>query len=383
MYFKTEKSLRIGIMVIVALLSLASVLLYFARPDNAQMRIAGASRSPALPISPAVEQPKVAPVTEGEFAPEVEESSPRMMGPLEALPYQLLMGLDDREAEEDKRWVIRNAVKAETVAETIYQLSVTPFNKLFSPALVSLWHNPPSNSSLCYEEMLKDPRVRKLHDIAVSGTPEERAYLFDELLVLAEENGGLHPEGVGVVARMSPHESMLGALPPLLAEAGEPAESLAVMAEITRAMLGSDDETTDQETRRDRFLSSIAYTFTGNTLPMSYSMDRTLSRALAAGTIKPGDGEALADYASQRSAMEQYIHRNSSSLDSGTLEAFGVKNYTQIKEQPRTLDEMNRIIMAMVYSGLRTAEPVPPFEAYHTASILLDALLEAAEIQGN
>lgn len=112
-------------------------------------------------------------------------------------------------------------------------------------------------------------------------------------------------------------------------------------------------------------------------------MDRTLSRALAAGTIKPGDGAALADYASQRSAMEQYIHRDSSSLDSGTLEAFGVKNYTQIKEQPRTLDEMNRIIMAMVYSGLRTAEPVPPFEAYHTASILLDALIEAADIQEN
>lgn len=380
MYFTTERALRIGILASVALLSLASVLLYFARPDNAQVRIAGASRSPALPISPAVEQPKVAPVTEGKFAPEVEDASPRMMGPLEALPYQLLMGLDQRESREDKRWVIRNAVKAETVAETIYQLAVTPFNDLFSPALVSLWHNPPGDSSLCYEEMLKDPRVRKLHDIAVSGTPEERAYLFDELLALAEENGGLHPEGVGVVARMSPHESMLGALPPLLAEAGEPAESLAALGGIAIESLTQREDEIDFETRRTGFIATISGPFTSS--PIKHAMERALTRAFESGTLTSEYGEALASYAHQRGEMELFIQENLGRIDTEATDSFDIEYYTRIPEKSRTLDDLNRIVEAMISSGLSSSEQAPRLDIFDGGALILDALMEAVKIQG-
>jgi hypothetical protein len=315
------------------------------------------------------------PLPNTEAATPVEQEAPiREATPLEALRYHMFEGMTEIEKQEDERWAVRNAVKAETTAESIYQLALNPFSRLFSPRLVSFAHNPPFGSSDAANEMLQEPRVAKLHQVAKNGTPKERAELFKLLLEVVDSHAQVDSE-VRITDITSPHESMLGAIPFLLAEAGTPRQSLAVVSRLIDLYIGSGEHNFGWSGANDVSpYEKISWTGMGSS-PLAYAMERSILRVADSRTVDVSQSPSLTRYYEIRDELRASVEAELPKLGQEDAAKFSTEPPAYGKLEDMTPQHLIQLIQGIQFeTGDMT--PMPYFRELEEQRFFADICLE-------
>lgn len=366
-------------LLVTALLGSAVLLL---PPDlsTRDSRVAAVAVAPML--APPTPDPHIEATSQDDGAEDAApEPEPRMASPFEIIRYNTMYGFADREKKEDERWVIRNAVKAETTAETVYQLTVTPFNGLFSPALVYMHYNPPYESSLWVWEMLKDPRVKKLSDMARHGTAEERKELFGLLQESAVPLiNSLDGSGYFGMDKFNARDSMISAVPMLLAEASTPRESFLAVSEIAHAYLGNlEDENSDY--RESHAYRNLTFSMSGM-LPLAHAMERSVMRLADSPVGDSLSSPLLSRYQKVREHAQAYVERYIDSVDREEFNSHGGYNLGDLKYEELTWNQWVKVTRAIGCSTTAhlTEDERSAFADMNDGSFAIDTALDIAAL---